>query len=63
MGHDGLDGCRQVKKEGGYVIAQDEESSVANGINKSVITNHLADVITQPEHIMAHVNLYLRKLN
>jgi len=39
MGYDGADGIKELKKRGGYIIAQDKESSVIFGMNREVIRN------------------------
>lgn len=36
MGHDGLEGCKKVKSNGGVVIAQDKETSVVWGMPAAV---------------------------
>jgi len=43
MGKDGLEGARLIKKGGGVVIAQDEESCVVYGMPKAVVDEGLAD--------------------
>ncbi|MCM8801413.1 MAG: chemotaxis response regulator protein-glutamate methylesterase [Candidatus Omnitrophica bacterium] len=45
MGKDGLEGVRKVKERGGFVIAQDESTSVIWGMPKSVVDSGLADVV------------------
>ncbi|RMF58562.1 MAG: chemotaxis-specific protein-glutamate methyltransferase CheB [Calditrichaeota bacterium] len=51
MGKDGLEGCRLIKKDGGKIIAQDEESSIMFGMPKAVIEAGLADAILSLEQI------------
>jgi two-component system, chemotaxis family, protein-glutamate methylesterase/glutaminase len=51
MGCDGTDGCRQVKKYAGTVIAQSEYSSPLYGMPKSIIENNLADEVLDAEKI------------
>ncbi len=51
MGKDGLEGLRKVKEKGGYVIAQDEETSVVWGMPKAVVDAGLADSILPLEKI------------
>ncbi len=43
MGRDGLDGCRALKKSGGYVFAQSQLDCVVYGMPKAVIDEQLAD--------------------
>lgn len=45
MGRDGADGMAELHRRGGYVIAQDKESSVIFGMNREVILNGDADAI------------------
>ncbi|WP_437223592.1 protein-glutamate methylesterase/protein-glutamine glutaminase [Planctomicrobium sp. SH661] len=45
MGKDGLEGAREVKRRGGRVIAQDQESSVVWGMPRAVAEAGLADLI------------------
>jgi two-component system chemotaxis response regulator CheB len=51
MGKDGLEGLRKVKEKGGYVIAQDEETSVVWGMPKAVVDAGLADSVLPLEKI------------
>ena len=45
MGEDGIEGTREVVKQGGYVIAQDEASSVVWGMPAAVVRENLADEV------------------
>ncbi|MBF0451618.1 MAG: chemotaxis-specific protein-glutamate methyltransferase CheB [Candidatus Magnetomorum sp.] len=45
MGHDGLKGARMIKEQGGFTIAQDEQSSVVFGMPHVVINAGAADKI------------------
>ena len=45
MGKDGLDGARYIKEKGGFVIAQNEASSVIYGMPKAVVDAGLADKV------------------
>lgn len=46
MGHDGRIGAAEIKRRGGYVIAQDAESSVVWGMPGAVVEAGLADQVT-----------------
>jgi two-component system chemotaxis response regulator CheB len=43
MGQDGLLGCQRVKAEGGFVVIQDEASSVVWGMPGAIAKNNLED--------------------
>jgi len=45
MGHDGLEGIREIKKGGGRVFAQDESTCVVYGMPKAIVDNGLADKV------------------
>jgi len=45
MGKDGLEGSREIKKNGGTILAQDLQSSVVYGMPKEVVMNGLADAV------------------
>ncbi len=45
MGCDGCEGMKKIKQQGGYSIAQDEETSVVYGMPKAVVDAGLADEI------------------
>ncbi|RMD86710.1 MAG: chemotaxis response regulator protein-glutamate methylesterase [Candidatus Dadabacteria bacterium] len=45
MGKDGCNGCRWIKEAGGYVIAQDEATSVVWGMPGYVVQEGLADAV------------------
>jgi two-component system chemotaxis response regulator CheB len=51
MGQDGVVGLRVIKESGGYVIAQDEESSVVYGMPRAAVVAGLADRIAPLEEI------------
>lgn len=51
MGTDGLDGCRQIRKAGGTILVQDEESSVVWGMPGAVAKEGLADGILNPREL------------
>jgi len=55
MGEDGLRGCRDVKRYGGYVIAQDEKSSIVYGMPKAVAEAGVADKVLSLGSIVKHI--------
>ncbi len=55
MGKDGAEGIKELKQKGGYVIAQDKETSVIYGMNRVVIENGDADEIVPVENISKRI--------
>jgi two-component system chemotaxis response regulator CheB len=51
MGKDGLEGLRLIKRQGGVVIAQDEESCVVYGMPKAAVDDGLADYVVPLDDI------------
>ncbi len=51
MGKDGLEGCRQLKARGAFVMAQDKESCVVWGMPKFVTEEGLADRVCPLDQI------------
>ncbi|MFA7411339.1 MAG: CheB methylesterase domain-containing protein, partial [Tissierellaceae bacterium] len=51
MGSDGTRGIVDIKKSGGYTIAQDESSSVVFGMPKAAIATNCIDVVLPIENI------------
>jgi len=45
MGKDGAEGIKELHKRGGYVLAQDKDSSVVFGMNREVVLNGDADEV------------------
>jgi two-component system chemotaxis response regulator CheB len=58
MGHNGVVGARQVKEQGGIMIAQDEETSVVYGMPRSVVEAHLTDHVAPIEHVAEEIASY-----
>jgi two-component system chemotaxis response regulator CheB len=56
MGKDGFEGITELKKLGGYCIAQDEESCVVYGMPKAINDAGLSDVVLPLEQISEQVN-------
>jgi two-component system chemotaxis response regulator CheB len=51
MGNDGLRGCRRIRQAGGYVMTQDEATSVVWGMPGAVAKADLADMILPLDRI------------
>ncbi len=60
MGKDGYEAVKKLKSEGGYCIAQNEESCVVYGMPKAVVDGGLADVIVPLENISEVINKALQ---
>ena len=61
MGSDGREGMREIKKNGGYCIAQDEKTCVVYGMPKSVIDAGLADEICPLPQIARAIEAAVRR--
>ena len=61
MGCDGREGMRRIKQNGGYCIAQDEETCVAYGMPKSVVDAGLADEICPLPKIAEAIEAAVRR--
>jgi two-component system chemotaxis response regulator CheB len=55
MGHDGQRGSELLKEEGGYVIAQDNASSVVWGMPGAVANTGVADVVLPLDEIVPEI--------
>jgi two-component system chemotaxis response regulator CheB len=55
MGQDGLRGTQVLKAAGGFVIAQDEASSVVWGMPGTVVAAGLADSVVPLENVVPEV--------
>lgn len=51
MGQDGANGMEKIKKAGGYVIAESEETCVVYGMPKAVVDRGLADEVLPIQNI------------
>jgi len=56
MGVDGLEGIREAKKLGSYVIAQSESTCTIYGMPRAIIQNNLHDEIADLENIADRIN-------
>ncbi len=60
MGKDGAEGLRELHKRGGYIIAQDKDSSVIYGMNREVVQNGNAHEVVPVDTIAARIVEALR---
>jgi two-component system, chemotaxis family, protein-glutamate methylesterase/glutaminase len=60
MGKDGAEGLHELHRRGGYVIAQDKDSSVIYGMNKEVVQNGDAHEVVSVDSIAARIRGRLR---
>jgi two-component system chemotaxis response regulator CheB len=56
MGKDGLEGLKLIKKKGGYVVAEDEESCVVYGMPKAAVDEGIADAVVSLSEIPKVLN-------
>jgi two-component system, chemotaxis family, protein-glutamate methylesterase/glutaminase len=60
MGCDGLDGCRELKRRGGTVLAQSAAGCVVYGMPKAVSEAGLVDEVVPLEQMAARLSVWLR---
>ncbi len=60
MGKDGFVGSSTLKRQGGYIIAQDEASCVVYGMPRLVVDNKIADKVLPLDQIANTIILYLK---
>ncbi|XZE18201.1 protein-glutamate methylesterase/protein-glutamine glutaminase [Pirellulaceae bacterium SH449] len=61
MGRDGTEGCRQIKRMGGTVLAQHPEGCTVFGMPKSVVEEDLADRVIPLEKMAAWITRLVDK--
>ena len=61
LGRDGLAGCQQLKRDGGYVFAQSQDDCIVYGMPKAIIDNGLADRILTPGKIAPAIVRHLKR--
>lgn len=59
MGNDGLEGIKKIKKKGGFVIAESEETALIYGMPKEIIENGLTDKILPLSQIAQAIIQYI----
>lgn len=55
MGHDGMEGCKEVVRNGGGVVAQDQATSVVYGMPKAVADHKLCKAILPLQDIAPYL--------
>ncbi len=60
MGRDGLRGCEEIREAGGWVLAQDEETSVVWGMPGAVAQAGLADRVLPLSQMMSEIDAVVR---
>lgn len=60
MGQDGLRGCEHIRERGGYVIAQDQASSIVWGMPGAVVQAQLAQTILPLDGIAQEISRRVR---
>lgn len=58
MGRDGFEGMKELKSNGGYIIAQDQESCVVYGMPSYVVNANLADEVLPLNLIASRIESY-----
>ncbi len=61
MGCDGCEGMKKIKQQGGYSIAQNEETSVVYGMPKAVVDAGLADEVRPLQEIAGAIVAAVKK--
>lgn len=61
MGRDGVEGCRELKKRGGFIVAQSPDSCVVYGMPKAVVEERLADRVIPLDRIAVRVLQRVRR--
>ncbi len=59
MGHDGLEGMKNIKTSGGRTIAQNEDTCVVYGMPKAVVDAGIADKVVPLEEISGEIINYV----
>ena len=60
MGEDGAEGCRLIRKAGGSVIAQDEESCVVFGMPRLPVEEGIADAVVPLSEVASEMLEFMR---
>jgi two-component system chemotaxis response regulator CheB len=55
MGRDGVEGCRLLKRQGAFIIAEHADTCVVYGMPKAVVEERLADCVVPLDRIADNV--------
>ena len=61
MGSDGLDGARAVAKGGGWIVAQDQETSVVWGMPGAIVQEGLANEVLPLDRVATAIERSIRR--
>ncbi|MBB4078441.1 two-component system CheB/CheR fusion protein [Lewinella aquimaris] len=61
MGTDGSRGMKEIKARGGLVMVQHPDSAQFNGMPRSVVRQHIADVVLPPALLASRLTMILRQ--
>ncbi len=61
MGRDGVAGCSELKRHGGYVIAQHDDGCLVYGMPKAVIEAGVADRVLTLENLGAAIGRFVER--
>jgi two-component system chemotaxis response regulator CheB len=60
MGNDGAKGLAEMRQKGGFIISQDEESSIVYGMPRAVVTAGTADEIVTLDKIASRIAFHVQ---
>jgi two-component system chemotaxis response regulator CheB len=58
MGCDGTEGLRTIKQQGGYTIAQDEETCLIFGMPRSAIAGEVVDKVVPLSEVAREITTW-----
>lgn len=60
MGHDGSEGMREIKKQGGFTLAQDRETAVVYGMPGNAVKKGVVDEVASLTELSDRINWMIR---
>ena len=58
MGNDGFEACKELHRQGGQVIAQDEDTCVVYGMPRAIVEGEIADIVAPIERVTDEILSY-----